>query len=101
MGPADALFAKLIPVIGRAPASMARVVVPRMLLILAAGYWAYYQLKYHPKDWTREGGFHIYTNKPMLLTNDTVIPEKKSEDYYNLGFKSRKVLLDGKTSGQV
>ncbi|KAL8571890.1 hypothetical protein ACOMHN_011482 [Nucella lapillus] len=101
MGPADALFAKLIPVMGKAPASMARVVVPRMLLIAGGLYWAYYHLKYHPKDWTRDGGFHIFTNKPAVLSSDKVAPEKKHDDYYDLGFKSRKVLLNGKTSGQV
>jgi len=98
MGPADAIFSKLIPLIGQTPAAMARVVVPRGLLILFVGYWSYYQLKYHPHDWTRSGGWNWYKNKPMMLTREKEFPEKVHDDFYDLGFKSRKVLREGKTS---
>ncbi|XP_076440289.1 uncharacterized protein LOC143279883 [Babylonia areolata] len=93
MGPADSAFARLIPMIGRAPASMARVAVPRLMLIVGGVYWAYYHLKYNAKDWTRDGGFHIYVNKPAVLTTNKEVIEKKYDDFYDLGFKSRAVLL--------
>lgn len=99
MGPTDALFSKLVPVIGMTPAAFSRVVVPRLMLILGGVYWAYYHLKYHPKDWTRDGGFNIYSNKSMVLSDDRPVTEKKYDDFCDLGFKSRTVLRDGKTSG--
>ncbi|KAK7100926.1 uncharacterized protein [Littorina saxatilis] len=101
MGLADSIFSKLIPLFGRSPASMMRVVVPRLGLILLVGYWSYYQLKYNPKDWTRSGGFHVFRNKPMILSADKVVPEKKHDDFHDQGFKARAALRDGKTSGQV
>jgi len=98
-GFADGLFTKLIPVVGINAASMMRVVVPRMSLIIFGAYVAYYQLKYHSKDWTRVGGFHAFQSKPRVLYAETECPEKTHDDFYDQGFKSRKVLLDGKTSG--
>lgn len=98
MGPTDYVFSKLIPVLGNVPTSMARVVIPRLFLIMACGYWAYYQLKYHHRDWTRSGGFHIFRNKPRILCPQDAIPQKHPNDFFDMGFKNRTALRDGVTS---
>ena len=36
-----------------------------------------------------------------LLQTDRAAPEKKHDDFNDQGFKARKALLDGKTSGQL
>ncbi|KAK7484062.1 hypothetical protein BaRGS_00024674 [Batillaria attramentaria] len=97
MTPTDAVFRQLIPVLGAAPASMCRVFIPRMFLILCGVYYSYYWLKYNPNDWTRVGGFNVYRNKPKVLYDGPVI-EKKKDDFFDCGFKSRTVLRDGVTS---
>ncbi|XP_046550272.1 uncharacterized protein LOC124260067 [Haliotis rubra] len=97
--PWNAVFGALKPIMGEFPATLARLVVPRTLIFYSIILVSYYQLKYHPNDWTRVTGFHIYTNKPAVFGDQPPPPEKNSpSDFCERGFKSRNVLLDGKTS---
>ena len=46
---------------------MARVAVPRLLLFMLGGYWAYYQLKYHPNVSVHAGVLQAQKLKSPLL----------------------------------
>ncbi|XP_025109135.1 uncharacterized protein LOC112573204 [Pomacea canaliculata] len=93
MNPTDAFFNYFIPLIGKTPAAMLRIVIPRALLGLSGLYVFYYNIKYLSNDWTRAGGLNVFESKPMILTSTVHLPEKKHDDYYDRGFKARTALL--------
>ncbi|XP_041359390.1 uncharacterized protein LOC121375800 [Gigantopelta aegis] len=96
--PMNILFKALEPVMGTWGAAMGRNLVPRILLTLGGVYVVYYNVKYHPNDWTRIGGFHVYESKPLPYRNQPAPDRNDPSDYCERGFKSRTALLDGKTS---
>ncbi|XP_059161009.1 uncharacterized protein LOC131944424 [Physella acuta] len=101
--PADLIFYKLVKAIfGTETASAVRTTVPKLLMLFGASYFVWYHLKYHRMDWTRNGGVYIYQAKPTLLCAEAQnVPDKDKTDFFDQGFKSRKVLLYGHTSSSA
>lgn len=96
--PLDVLCESLIPKIGYDRASVIRGLVPKVFFLIGGIYFAYYHIKYSSNDWTRRGGWTVYTNRPLSLPGDPDYPRvsdrTKPEDYSDRGFKNRKVFLD-------
>ncbi|KAK3782492.1 hypothetical protein RRG08_061723 [Elysia crispata] len=93
--PADLLIEKpAMMLFSQQTASIMRYTIPKMLMAFGASYFIWYQLKYHQNDWTRANGVVVYKGKPILLGKEAkAAPEKDKTDYFDRGFKSRKVLL--------
>jgi len=92
--PWDVLFNALRPVLSEKWVNGGRYFVPRFFLLATFVYATYYHMKYNPQRWSSKNGWNIYTNKPLLLPEGVTYEMKKDDDFYDRGFKSRKVLLD-------
>ena len=86
------------PVLGKTFAQHFRFCVPKLLVLTGLTYWAWYHLKYNQNDWTRAWGVEMFISRPVTLPGDKNFPLKRERlepsDYYDRGFKSRKVFLD-------
>jgi len=93
--PWNAMYWKLRPVVGLKWAYFAREVIPKALVGLTASWLIWWNLKYTPSSWENEKGWHMYGNKDRILPGDPRWPHeetRETDDYYDKGFKSRKVL---------
>ncbi|KAK2155012.1 hypothetical protein LSH36_251g03114 [Paralvinella palmiformis] len=99
--PWDMIFNALKPIIGNKAAFTGRIVVPRIALYGFFFYAAYYHIKYNRNSWTGRQGWHLWGKKEMVLPGDPRWPnglEKEHDDFFNKGFKERKVFNQIKTS---
>ncbi|KAG8191462.1 hypothetical protein JTE90_020711 [Oedothorax gibbosus] len=96
--PWELLEAKMTPVTGVNVAGTFRYLVPKLMVVTAFVYVAWYHLKYNQNNWQRGYGWKVVTNKPTVFPGDDNFPAKRERfqpnDYYESGFKSRKVFLD-------
>jgi len=92
--PWNVLFGALRPIVGERIAQAGRNSVPKFLLALVAFYGIYYQLKFNPSRWSDKRGWHMYSSKPTLMLDNSSAPEMQDTDFFDKGFKARKVLRD-------
>jgi len=94
--PWNGLFNALRPVIGDRWAASGRHWIPRYCIVLGTLYAFYYHMKYNPAQWVDKMGWNIYSSKPFLPPEGVNYKYKTDVDFYDKGFKDRKVLLNSK-----
>jgi len=94
--PWDAFFNALRPIIGERWASSGRYFVPKYFIVLGTLSAFYYHMKYNPSQWVDKMGWNIYGTKPVFPPEGVNYQLKQDSDFYDKGFKSRKVLLYSK-----
>jgi NADH dehydrogenase (ubiquinone) 1 beta subcomplex subunit 6 len=94
--PWNGFFGSLKPIIGASAASAGRYYVPKLAIIAGALYAIYYHLKYNQNQWVDKHGWNIHSSKPTLLPDGVSAPVKEDSDFFDRGFKHRKVLLHDK-----
>lgn len=96
--PMDMLQVALRPIVGEAWAARFRYHIPKHLIGISFVYLTWYYFKYNANDWTRKGGWKVRSVRPICVKGDPGYPKvsERSEpgDYYDRGFKSRKIALD-------
>lgn len=97
--PLNTLFEKLQPVMGVRGAFIARWYTGKMLMFLGAVYAGHYYFKYNRNDWTRRGGWKVHVSRQSVLPGEEGYPNTGDRthpwDYYDRGFKDRKVFTGG------
>jgi len=94
--PWDGLFGALKPIIGAGAASWGRFYVPRFTIAAFTLYAIYYHMKYNRNQWVDKHGWNIHSSKPTLLPDGVELAVKEDSDFFDRGFKHRKVLLNNK-----
>ncbi|ENN73379.1 uncharacterized protein LOC109541990 [Dendroctonus ponderosae] len=89
--PMNQVMKVLVPVIGAEKAHTFRGVSSVLTLSVLAGYWLYYNYKYHSNEWQRSGGWKSYTARKAVLPGDPGYPavsdRTQGADYASRGFK--------------
>jgi len=94
--PWNVLFNALRPLIGERWASSGRFFVPKYCIALGTLYAFYYHMKYNPSQWSEKMGWNIFSSKPVFPPEGVDYVLKQDTDFFDKGFKSRKVLLNPK-----
>ncbi|KAL3269408.1 hypothetical protein HHI36_008478 [Cryptolaemus montrouzieri] len=89
--PLDQFQKAMEPLVGAKRALIIRYFSGKAIMGLLGVYYFTYYFKYNAHDWTRKGGWNVYTSRKSVLPGDPGYPQlsdkTKPSDYSSRGFE--------------